>query len=879
MTLHKREEVFEKSPYDPTSGFTIFWDFLHVPTTTDQSENTMYHISVTLYKGQNKVSETRNLPVLHQNNGNGLHERAFGFGNDGTTPGFVTISVKQIFPKCFPSEDISLIVSLQITKNDVIHNNDGFQDNDQPMRSLQMGEYGWCKLTLFDSFNRVTCGRWKCPIRAGAIQLEMSQGDMNSIPQLGQSELYYRLINSRDVETQDNVILNHQHLIQYKYTPIESKHIATIFHQQPPIQAALPPPIKPNSPPVRTPFTQHPPDVLNLSTNTNSKSKKWRNRNIKTASNLSPLQTQGSQPNYSFNSTLPEGATSSKTINSPIAQPMNSPGEFSNDRIPEDEEIEHVAKSPDVVLPSIECDVGIQIDKLVNFQANEEVRVVLSIRNPNGKVTFCNDGEAILTTPWKRSTFLENTFVFGLHQKFFQATQLFQRSIIFVEIFEKQIYESQNLMDDLRGQSSTRSFDSEKLIGWGLFKLFEDQNTNIGPSLMSTRNNRTTSASVRNASNQGNSLHESMLRFGYLDIPLYQPPLPNKIKTTIKKLLHGKMTSSYRLLDHNGYVTLNCYKEVNDKLLFSKLLPPEPMREQYPEKAWIKHQRSEPPNQIFKNGNGFDFYVDTGKFFPDSTAATKVMVCLFDGNHCSKKSPFSKQMETNLKSLENYSEEPVLDTRFEFRDFAYDPRAKFVIMVYILNAVTSKVDLLGYSVIPIFMKPDSFEAAEQSSRDYCLNKGHFQLRLYQYLDDRNNYSVSSLRGPIPCASVLVRLLPAALYADGQCKTAREIPEDEWINEGIYVPMPSYAEGEYESASCEPTNYESELLHYFVSRKTTKMVDKVRPLAAGDGKKKQMSEQWLKLFLAVSIRDITLRSKVTNKKILITPKIFSHHVIA
>uniref|UniRef100_A0A7M5U9X9 Uncharacterized protein n=2 Tax=Clytia hemisphaerica TaxID=252671 RepID=A0A7M5U9X9_9CNID len=537
MTLHKREEVFEKSPYDPTSGFTIFWDFLHMPTTTDQSENTMYHISVTLYKGQNKVSETRNLPVLHQNNGNKLHERAFGFGNDGTTPGFVTISVKQIFPKCFPSEDISLIVSLQITKNDVIHNSDGFQDNDQPMRSLQMVEYGWCKLTLFDSFNRVTCGRWKCPMRAGAIQLEMSQGDMNSIPQLGQSELYYRLINSRDVETQDNVILNHQHLIQYKYTPIESKHIATIFHQQPPIQAALPPPIKPNSPPVRTPITQHPPDVLNLSTNTNSKSKKWRNRNNKTASNLSPLQTQGSQPNYSFNSTLPDGATSSKTITSPITQPMNSPGEFSNDRIPEDEEIEHVAKSPDVVLPSIECDVGIQIDKLVNFQANKEVRIVLSIRNPNGKVTFCNDGEAILSTPWKRSTFLENAFVFGLHQKFFQATQLFQRSIIFVEVFEKQIYESQNLMDDLRGQSSTRSFDSERLIGWGLFKLFEDQSTNIGASLMSARNNRTASASVRNASNQGNSLHESMLRFGYLDIPLYQPPLPNKIKTTIKKLL------------------------------------------------------------------------------------------------------------------------------------------------------------------------------------------------------------------------------------------------------------------------------------------------------------------------------------------------------
>jgi len=38
------------------------------------------------------------------------------------------------------------------------------------------------------------------------------------------------------------------------------------------------------------------------------------------------------------------------------------------------------------------------------------------------------------------------------------------------------------------------------------------------------------------------------------------------------------------------------------------------------------------------------------------------------------------------------------------------------------------------------------------------------------------------------------MLPAARYANGQSKTSREIPEDEWVNEGIYVPMPDYTEG-------------------------------------------------------------------------------------
>lgn len=48
--------------------------------------------------------------------------------------------------------------------------------------------------------------------------------------------------------------------------------------------------------------------------------------------------------------------------------------------------------------------------------------------------------------------------------------------------------------------------------------------------------------------------------------------------------------------------------------------------------------------------------------------------------------------------------------------------------------------------------------------------------------------------PIPCSSLLVRILPASCYSDGQPKSSKEIPEDEWINEGILVPMPAYEQG-------------------------------------------------------------------------------------
>lgn len=49
--------------------------------------------------------------------------------------------------------------------------------------------------------------------------------------------------------------------------------------------------------------------------------------------------------------------------------------------------------------------------------------------------------------------------------------------------------------------------------------------------------------------------------------------------------------------------------------------------------------------------------------------------------------------------------------------------------------------------------------------------------------------------PIPCSSLLVRLLPAACYPDGEAKKAADFPEDEWVTEGVLVHPTSYHEGE------------------------------------------------------------------------------------
>lgn len=62
------------------------------------------------------------------------------------------------------------------------------------------------------------------------------------------------------------------------------------------------------------------------------------------------------------------------------------------------------------------------------------------------------------------------------------------------------------------------------------------------------------------------------------------------------------------------------------------------------------------------------------------------------------------------------------------------------------------------------------------------------------LHDTHIFLPNYLFSPIPCSSLLVRILPAACYSDGEPKSSKEIPEDEWISEGILAPLPAYEHG-------------------------------------------------------------------------------------
>ena len=68
--------------------------------------------------------------------------------------------------------------------------------------------------------------------------------------------------------------------------------------------------------------------------------------------------------------------------------------------------------------------------------------------------------------------------------------------------------------------------------------------------------------------------------------------------------------------------------------------------------------------------------------------------------------------------------------------------------MYILNEVTSKVEIFGHALLPIFVRPETFQeiGGAWGGEPFSLNAGSFQLRLHQQFLMDGNVSSKSLRG-------------------------------------------------------------------------------------------------------------------------------------
>ena len=98
---------------------------------------------------------------------------------------------------------------------------------------------GWTKVNLFDSQLRLLCGQWRVPLRSTPAVPDISVARLNLLEkvststlmkknvntavilQAGGAELYYRIANGRDKESQSKINVNPlEHAHVYKIPPV-----------------------------------------------------------------------------------------------------------------------------------------------------------------------------------------------------------------------------------------------------------------------------------------------------------------------------------------------------------------------------------------------------------------------------------------------------------------------------------------------------------------------------------------------------------------------------------------------------------------------------------------------------------------------------------
>ncbi|XP_014592686.2 coiled-coil domain-containing protein 17 isoform X3 [Equus caballus] len=185
-------DVLGPAPYDPGAGLVIFYDFLRgleaswiwVQLTTGLARD-----------GQDTGGTTVLPPALC------LPPPPA----PGPMGNCAILASRQPVPRLPPSPSVALVCELQASQ--------GLAWARAPQPKA------WASLVLFDRDQRVLSGRWRLPLRALPLDTSLSLEQLNGIPQVGQAELFLRLVNARDAAVQALAEINPASAHEYQYPP------------------------------------------------------------------------------------------------------------------------------------------------------------------------------------------------------------------------------------------------------------------------------------------------------------------------------------------------------------------------------------------------------------------------------------------------------------------------------------------------------------------------------------------------------------------------------------------------------------------------------------------------------------------------------------
>ncbi|XP_013082308.1 uncharacterized protein LOC106067643 isoform X1 [Biomphalaria glabrata] len=190
-------EVDRLAPYDYSAGFCIFYDFV----LNLDPRITAVRLIVGLHNLQAKLGEPSILPLVYTEPS--TRQVAYSLVN-------AVIGARQPVPRCPPESDLGIVVELQAAGSAP------GSEHDQ----TRLITRAWTKIPLFDSQDRLMTGRHRLPLRAVPLKPYIPMHELNTIPQYGEAELYYRIVNMRDAQSQSMATIAATNQDMYQVAPV-----------------------------------------------------------------------------------------------------------------------------------------------------------------------------------------------------------------------------------------------------------------------------------------------------------------------------------------------------------------------------------------------------------------------------------------------------------------------------------------------------------------------------------------------------------------------------------------------------------------------------------------------------------------------------------
>ncbi|UJR15900.1 hypothetical protein I4U23_002823 [Adineta vaga] len=195
--MYQIRDVFASQPYEPTSGFVIFFDFIcDVPMSDVQSRLvTCLHHPKSGFGPPSILEPVKTEQYVDARTNDRLR--------------VALISTKQPVARCPAEQALTVVIEIQVS-------------SDPQASKDELKTNALVKLPLFDNQNRLASGRWKVPLKAVPLDPVESLAIFTTRPSYERAELYYRLVNSQDGDQQATAPLSpsdrglYQYPIQYR---------------------------------------------------------------------------------------------------------------------------------------------------------------------------------------------------------------------------------------------------------------------------------------------------------------------------------------------------------------------------------------------------------------------------------------------------------------------------------------------------------------------------------------------------------------------------------------------------------------------------------------------------------------------------------------